>query len=130
MTAITASTTRHTESASRVSWGSGLATGAIAAVAVTAVVVALRAVGVPLDVEGEQIPLFGFAQMVLLATVIGIVMARHLSRATFLRATVALTVLSCVPDLTVDTGTATRIGLVLTHLVAAAIVIPRLAPAE
>jgi Family of unknown function (DUF6069) len=132
MSAITVPQTRSAEprTSTRVSWGSGLATGAIAAVVTTVVAVALRAAGVPLDVQGEQIPILGFAQLVLVATVIGIVLARRLSRTAFLGTTVVLTVLSFVPDLLADTGTASKLGLMLTHVVAAAIVIPRLAPSE
>ena len=40
---------------------------------------------------------------------------------------VALTALSLVPDLTVSAGAATRVTLMLTHLVAAALVIQALA---
>jgi hypothetical protein len=36
-------------------------------------------------------------------------------------------VLSFVPDVLADAGAATKLGLMLTHVVAAAIVIPRLA---
>ena len=48
-------------------------------------------------------------------------------RTAFVRTTVALTALSLVPDLTADATSATKVTLMLTHLVAAAIVIPRLA---
>ena len=46
------------------------------------------------------------------------------SAGAFVRITVALTALSLVPDLTADATTATIATLMLTHLVAAAIVIP------
>jgi hypothetical protein len=128
MTAVTIPTTANDTVAgdTRVSWKSGLGTAAVAAAVTTAVAAALRAAGVPLDIAGEEIPILGFAQMVLLFSVVGIVMARHLRRQAFLITTVALTVLSFVPDLTADTGTASKLGLMLTHVVAAAIVIPRL----
>ena len=126
MTAITVQTA--TPAVTRVpTWRSGLATGAIAAAVTTVVAVALRAAGVPLDIAGEEIPILGFAQMVLLFSVVGIVMARHMKRTTFVATTIVLTVLSFVPDVTADTGTASKLGLILTHVVAAAIVIPRLA---
>ncbi len=108
-------------------WRFGLATGVIAAAAVCALVVALNAVGVPTEVGGEPIPLLGFAQMVLLGTVIGIAMARRMKAASFVRATVVLTALSCVPSVALGTGVASKLALVLTHLVAAAVVVPRLA---
>lgn len=109
------------------SWKSGLVTGVIAAVVTTVVAVAARAIGIPLDIQGEAIPILGFAQMVLLGTVIGIVLARRVARATFITTTVVLTALSVIPDVMADTGTATKLTLALTHVVAAAIVIPRLA---
>jgi len=52
--------------------------------------------------------------------------ARH-ARHTFVSTTLALTALSFVPDVLTDAQTATKITLVLTHIVAAAIVIPSLA---
>jgi Family of unknown function (DUF6069) len=52
--------------------------------------------------------------------------ARHPRRA-FVRTTVVLTVLSFVPDVIVDAAPATKALLMLTHLVAAAIVIPAVA---
>ena len=48
-------------------------------------------------------------------------------RGTFIRITVALTVLSLVPDVLADATPATQALLMLTHLVAAAIVIPAVA---
>ena len=48
-------------------------------------------------------------------------------RSTFIRTTVALTVLSLVPDVIADAAPATKALLMLTHLVAAAIVIPAVA---
>ena len=52
---------------------------------------------------------------------------RAIPAATFVVTTVALTALSVVPDLTANATNATRFVLALTHLVAAAIVIPALA---
>lgn len=114
-------------------WKPGLLAGLVAAVATTTVVMVARAADVPVAVQGEQIPLAGFAQLTLVATVIGIVIARVLStrarhpRHTFMVATVALTAVSLVPDVLADATTASRLTLGLTHLVAAAIVIPTLA---
>jgi hypothetical protein len=113
--------------AGRVSWKRGLATGFVAAAVVTVVAGAFQASGHALAVTDGAIPLTAFAQMVLLATVVGIVIARHTSRATFYRVSVALTALSCVPDLALGDGVLSKAGLVLTHVIAAAIIIPRLA---
>src|SRR3954471_22039057 len=79
--------------AGRVTWKRGLATGAVAAVAVTVVAGAFQAAGATLSVVDGPIPLLSFAQLVLMFTVVGIVIARHTSRTTFYRVTVALTVL-------------------------------------
>ncbi len=128
MTATTIPTT-ETSPAVRPLWRTGARAGVLAAVATTAVAVAAMAAGVPVEIEGEAIPALGFAQLTLLFTAIGVGIAKLLSnrRSLFVKVTVALTVLSLVPDLTVDATTATRATLMLTHVVAAAIVIPRLA---
>jgi hypothetical protein len=105
----------------------GLATGAVAAAVVTVVAGAFQAAGHPLSLVDGALPLLSFAQMVLLSTVVGIVIARHTSRTTFYRVAVALTVLSCVPDVAWGDGFVSKAGLVLTHVVAAAIIVPRLA---
>jgi hypothetical protein len=130
--AITTSTTPTTPTADtvariRVSWRSGLTTGVVAAAVTTALAGAFAAAGSPLEVQGEAIPVFAFAQMVLLGSVIGIVVARHSRRTTFVRATVVLTAASCIPSLALGTGVFSKLALVLTHVVAATIVIPRLA---
>ena len=128
MTAITVPTTSTEITVARVpTWRSGLATGAVAAVVTTVVAVALRALGVPLEIAGEEIPVAAFAQMVLLSTVVGIVLARRMSASTFVRTAIVLTAVSFIPDVLADTGTASKLGLILTHVVAAAVVIPRLA---
>jgi hypothetical protein len=121
-------------------WKAGLAAGLIASVATTAVVVVARAIDIPVaDRAGESIPILGFAQMTLLCTAIGILLARVIGRrsanprALFTKVALGLTALSFVPDLTLDAGTATKVTLMITHVVAAAIVIPTLArrlPAE
>jgi len=131
-TAPTTTTTRKTTAGprlteGRVTWARGLATGAVAAAVVTAVAGAFQAAGATLAVMDGAIPLASYAQMVLLATVAGIVIARHTSRTTFFRVTVGLTVLSCVPDIAWGDGVVSKAGLILTHVVAAVIVIPRLA---
>jgi uncharacterized protein DUF6069 len=113
--------------AGRVTWKRGLATGAVAAVAATAVAAAFQAAGQTLAVTDGAIPLAAFAQMVLLSAVVGIVIARHTSRTTFYRVAVALTVVSCVPDAALGDGFVSKAGLMLTHVVAAAIIVPRLA---
>jgi uncharacterized protein DUF6069 len=133
--ATTAATTAATAAAAptqdrtagRVTWKRGLASGVAAAIAVTAVAAGFQATGHALAVTDGAIPLLGFAQMVLLFTVVGIVIARHTGRTTFYRVAVALTVLSCIPDAALGDGVVSKAGLMLTHVVAAYIVIPRIA---
>jgi hypothetical protein len=80
------------------------------------------------------IPVLGFATLTALFSLIGVVVAVVRSRvawrprSTFVRNTVVLTVLSFVPDVIVGAAPTTRALLILTHLVAAAIVIPAVTP--
>jgi hypothetical protein len=130
----TTSITEYTESEAGPSlWRAGASAGAMAAVATTVVAALALAADVPVEVGGESIPLLGFAQMTLVCTLLGVLIAKGARRwashpqTAFVRTTVALTALSLVPDLTADATTATIVTLMLTHLVAAAIVIPTLA---
>jgi hypothetical protein len=123
----TRTTSRGAGVAGRVTWRHGLGTGLVAAVAVTAIAAVFQACGATLRLVDGPLPLLSFGQMVLLSTLAGIAIARHTSRTTFYRVAVALTVLSCVPDLALGDGVVSKAGLVLTHVVAAAIIVPRLA---
>jgi hypothetical protein len=137
MTATTAPTAITTSApkdpARAATWKAGLAAAAIAGAANTGVVAAARALDVAVAIDGERIPLLGFPQMTVLFSVVGILIARSLakrssrSRSRFVQTTVLLTALSFVPDLTASTGTADKLTLMLTHVVAAAIVIPAIA---
>jgi Family of unknown function (DUF6069) len=111
----------------------GSAATVAAAVATALVAAAGQAVGVSTDMSGAPIPASGFAVMTVIFSVLGLVIAtvlrrfaRH-PRTAWLRTTVALTVLSFVPDLLADAAVATKVLLMLTHVVAAAIVIPAVA---
>ena len=107
--------------------------GLVAAAVTTAVAAAAHAAGVPLAVDGEMIPLAGFAQMTLLGAVIGGVLLAVLNRCSrnprrrFLEATVALTALSCIPSVALPPDAATKVTLVTLHLLAAAMIVPALA---
>jgi hypothetical protein len=110
----------------------GVVSGAVAAAATTLVAVVARALDVPLAVAGESIPLAGFAQLTMVGAVVGVAIGRLCGRTrhprqAFVATTIALTALSFVPDVTADATTATKAVLMLTHLVAAAIVVPVLA---
>jgi len=114
-------------------WKAGLLATGAAAVATSTVAAVAHAAGVPLTVGGDEIPVLGFAQMTVLFSVVGIVLAVALARwarrpeRTFVVTTITLTALSLVPDASADASTATRLVLGLTHVVAAAIVIPAVA---
>jgi hypothetical protein len=131
MTATTLTASTSTSASTNVRpavWRTGLAAGVVAAAATTAVAATALAMDVPVEIDGEAIPLVGFAQLTLFFTGIGILLARFIGRrSAFVATTVVLTALSLVPDLLVSASTATKLTLMLTHLVAAAIVIPRLA---
>ena len=74
------------------------------------------------------LPLASFAQMILLSTVVGILIARHTSRTTFYRVAVALTALSCVPDVACGDGAvSTGPGSVVHRGRGALIIVPRIA---
>ena len=106
---------------------------AAASVATVSVAAAGQAAGVSLDVDGAPIPVLGFGTLTAFFSFVGLVLAAVLSRTVrharraFVRTTVVLTALSLVPDLLVAAAPATRALLMLTHLVAATIVIPAVA---
>ena len=113
--------------------GTGLAATALASVATPVVAAAGLAAGISLDIAGVPIPVPGFATLTAVFSLVGVVLAVVLSRTVrrprtvFVRTTVVLTALSLVPDVIVDAAPATKALLMLTHLVAAAIVIPMVA---
>ena len=115
-------------------WRRGAAAGVIAAAATTAVAAAANAAGVSFEsAPGEAIPIAGFAQLTFVFTMVGVVIARCIERrgacprSTFTKTAVVLTVLSLVPDVTGSFDVASMLTLMLTHVVAAVIVIPRIA---
>ena len=111
----------------------GVAATAVASVATAGVAAAGHAAGISLDMAGAPIPVSGFATLTAMLSLVGLVLAAVLGRfarrprRTFVRTTVALTVLSLVPDVIADAASTTKVLLMLTHLVAAAIVIPAVA---
>ena len=114
-------------------FGTGALATAAASVATPAVAAAATVVGISLDVGGAPIPVLGFGTLTAFFSLVGVVMAvvmarfaRH-PRSTFVRTTVVLTALSLVPDVVAPAAPTTKALLMLTHLVAAAIVIPAVA---
>lgn len=132
-TAATVTPDTTTEARITPLWRTGARAGVVAAGATTAVAAVAMAVDVPLEIRGEQLPLASFAQLTLICAAIAVVLGKALTRwaarpqRTFIGATVALTALSLVPDLTITATAATKVVLIATHLVAAAIVIPAVA---
>ena len=111
----------------------GLVAGVAAAATTLVVAAAADAWGTSLEIKGESIPAYAFAQVTIMATLIGIAIAAVLVRRsshaarTFTRVSVALTAASMIPPVIVDADVATKAVLVATHLLAAIIVIPAIA---
>jgi Family of unknown function (DUF6069) len=121
-------------------WRVGALAAIVAAVAAELFAVAAKAIDIPMETAGfsngaaEEIPAGGFAFSVVLWTAVGTVLAAVLARRaqrparTFVVTTVILTALSMVsPLMANETTTASVVALCLSHLVAAAVVIPVLA---
>ena len=126
--------------ATRPLWLVGVASTVAAAVVTSGVAAVARAADVPLRVasgnaDPEVIPTAGFATMVLAMGAVGVILALALNRwakrpaRAFVVVTVVLTVASFLSPVLAaqDATTATRLVLELTHVVAAAIVIPPIA---
>jgi hypothetical protein len=113
--------------------GTGVVAAAVASGATAIVAAASQAAGISLEVGGAAIPASGFAVLTAVFSLVGVLLAAILSRMArrpriiFVRTTVVLTLLSLVPDVLADAAPATKAILMLTHLVAAAIVIPAVA---
>jgi len=111
----------------------GLTAAAVAAAATATVAAAGEFAGISLVVGGAPIPVSGFAVLTVIFSVVGLVLALVLARTArrprtaFVRTTIVLTALSLVPDVLADASAATKVLLMLTHVVAAAIVIPAIA---
>lgn len=111
----------------------GLVSGLVAAAVNLAVFGIARLADVSLEIKGEAFPVFAFPQITFICALIGTGMAAlfaHRSRrprAMFVRTTVALTAASMVPPVLVDADSATKAVLGLTHVLAAAIIIPAIA---
>ncbi|HEY8524761.1 MAG TPA: DUF6069 family protein [Acidimicrobiales bacterium] len=122
-------------------WAVGLVSTLVAAVAAMAVAAVAKAADVPLAVAAsgetpETIPTSGFATVVVGAGLVGTLLAVALRRwssrpaRTFVAVTGALTVvsfLSPTPVMAPEATMATRLVLELTHVVAAAVIVPSLA---
>ncbi|BDH55822.1 DUF6069 family protein [Tsukamurella sp. PLM1] len=115
-------------------WRHGVAAAVVASVTTTAIAAVASAAGVTFaGPDGSAIPLLGFAELTMVFSLIAVGIAAVLARrarhprSTFVRTCVTLLVLSFVPDVTFGFDAASAAVLILTHVVAAAIVVPALA---
>ena len=131
MSAIAATAPRTSTTGSLIL--TGLVATAAASVATPVVAAAGHAAGISLEIGGAPIPVLGFGTLTAFFSLVGVVLAVVLSRlarhprSAFIRTTVVLTALSLVLDVIVDGAVSTKALLMLTHLVAAAIVVPAVA---
>ncbi|WAU83275.1 DUF6069 family protein [Streptomyces sp. Qhu-G9] len=146
---VTASQKQHTAQsvsgptrflATRPVWQVGALTVAAGALVTEGFALIARGAGVPMeaagpgDTEAAAIPVGGFAGGVVFWSIVGIVLAVALARwagrpaRTFVVTTVALTVLSLAgPAVAPHTALSTQVVLAVSHVVAAAVIIPPLA---
>lgn len=116
-------------------WPRGLAATAIAAVATTLMAVAAKAAGVDFGSSLGEVPIAAFPMLTVYCSLIGIIIAEvtirvaKLPRSTFQITAIVLTGLSLIPDvLPLFEFDLAFVGvLCLTHVVAAAIVVPMIA---
>jgi Family of unknown function (DUF6069) len=111
----------------------GLVAVAAAAAATAAIALVANAAGVDFVSQGEAIPAAGFAVMTAMLALPALVLAAGLRRwaarprRTWVRTTVTLTGLSLAAPFFLHTDAASVAVLMLTHVVAAAIVVPAIA---
>ena len=133
VTATTVTVTSATTQPSRSLRRSTVVSGLVAAAVTTAAVAGVHAAGVSFEIEGEMIPLLGFAQMTFVGAVLGGLLLAGLNRWSrsarqrFVQATVALTALSCAPSVAMPDDAGSQVALVALHVLAAAIIVPVLA---
>ncbi|MER7481559.1 DUF6069 family protein [Streptomyces sp. NPDC126510] len=126
--------------ATRPVWLVGVLATLAGAVVTEAFALVARAAGVPMEAAGPgateaaRLPVGGFFGAVMIWSVAGIVLAVALARwaekpaRTFTVTTVALTALSLAgPAVAPHTATSTQIVLAVSHVVAAAVIVPLLA---
>lgn len=111
----------------------GLIATAVAMVATTVVAATARAIGVDLEIGGEEIPLSGVAVVTGFFSLVGVVIAVALRRWSsrpserFVWTAVSLTAISLVPPFVADAALSTAVILAALHVLAAAVMIPTLA---
>lgn len=120
-------------------WAVGALAGVVSSLVVTAIVAVAEAADVPMEVAEnstkppEQIPLLGYGMVTLASTLVGLLLATAFARWTrrprlvFVIAALVLTVVSLGFPVTTTATTATKVVLVVTHIVPAALIIPAIA---
>ena len=106
----------------------GAIAGVVAAVSVTIVAAIASAADVSLEVDGKAIPVAAFAIWTIVAAALGVLLAKVLrNRKRFVVVTTVATAVTLIPAIATPDDTATKLVLVATHVLAAAIIIPALA---
>ena len=123
-----------TESTGRRSvWLHGIVATLVAAAVTTGAAAVASALGVSFEVKGEAIPLLGFTELTIIFSLIGLGLAAVIARKaahprqTWIRISIALVLLSFVPDATFGFDLPSALTLMGLHALAAAIVIPTVA---
>ena len=123
-----------TESTGRRSvWLHGIVATLVAAAVTTGAAAVASALGVSFEVKGEAIPLLGFTELTIIFSVIRLGLAAVIARKaahprpTWIRISIALVLLSFVPDATFGFDLPSALTLMGLHALAAAIVIPTVA---
>jgi len=105
---------------------SGVLAGAVAAVCTTSVAAIALAANVKLEIN-QPIPLPAFAMWTVVGAALGVVLARVLlERRRFVVVTTAAACMSLIPAIAAPDNLGTKVVLVGSHLLAAAIIIPAL----
>jgi Family of unknown function (DUF6069) len=129
---LTARTAARTTTRPRL-WVPAVAASVAAGAATAATVAFAGAAGIAMTVDGEAFPLLGVAQLTVALSLVGVILAAVLRRRaarprrTFVRTTVGLTAVSLGAPWLLPTDAGTISVLMLTHVIAAAIVIPAVA---
>jgi hypothetical protein len=120
-------------------WAVGAVAGVVSSLLVIALVAIAEGVGVPMEVaenstkQPEQIPLLGYGTLIAGSTLVGLLLATAFGRWTgrprraFLITAVVLTAVSFTFPATTTATTATKVMLVITHFIPAALIIPAIA---
>lgn len=114
-------------------WLHGLGAALIASAATAAAAAVASALGVSFAVDGKPIPLLGFANLTFIFSMIGVGIAAILARKAqhprqaWIRITVALVLVSFIPDAISGFDLTSALTLMALHVLAAVIVIPTVA---